>query len=158
MLTTTFQCKYCENVFAKDRHLQKHLRKSHFRVFYNLDKPAGKEKTLQCSHCDEKFRKKRHLEAHVNDVHGWLDQKIDGDTKVPENNDLPSTAIVEGAGAPEKTEFENDAIVAKDTPKEISHVSEATDWEAQDSPMLKSEETQNVDDEEDMDYTEETPR
>ena len=153
MSATTFQCNYCENVFAKDRHLQKHLRKSHFRVFYNLDNPAGKEKTVQCSHCDETFRKQRHLEAHVSDVHGWLHQNVEEVTEVPENNEDPTGTI--GESVPENEDFENDTRVAQNTEKKVS---QATEEETKESPMLQDEpEIQNVDDGEDMDYTEETP-
>ena len=70
-------------MFAKDGHLQKHLRKSHFRVAGNKDyrevSSDKKTKSLQCSHCDETFRKQRHLDAHVSDVHGWLDQDPEDD-------------------------------------------------------------------------------
>ena len=83
MSLSTFQCSHCENVFAKDGHLQKHLRKSHFRVAGNKDyrevSSDKKTKSLQCSHCDETFRKQRHLDAHVSDAHGWLDQDPEDD-------------------------------------------------------------------------------
>ena len=49
-MATTVNCNYCGNAFAKERHLRKHVRKSHFRLAaaeeLELSPRSKKQKTI----------------------------------------------------------------------------------------------------------------
>jgi len=92
--TKHFQCDHCENSFLKERHLRKHVKKSHFRLSKTDSSNIEEPMSFDCEMCDEKFEKRRHLKEHIGNIHDVSSEEAMGKENEQTSVDSESDTIV----------------------------------------------------------------
>ena len=84
---TNFNCDHCENSFSKEKHLRKHYKKSHFRLFsQKFDSSPENEEKYECMDCGKKFKKRRHLNQHTEEhIDAYENESINTEADEAEN-------------------------------------------------------------------------